>query len=117
MSKMKEQLEVDILRFFENIENQTQNDRLKTLRNLFDKYLHLNTTDYTMNDSDLFKIVSSAKQKMSNEKVPVYLGDKKKLVNQHDLPNLFVIEATVAHLSKKACLKKLAKFDKREDKL
>jgi hypothetical protein len=116
MSKLKEQLEVDIKRFLENIENQNENDKLQTLRNLFDKYLHLNTSDYLMDHSDLFSIISSSKKKFSEENVPVKLGSNKRVVNQQDLPNLFIIEATIGHLKKKDCLKKMAKFDKKKGK-
>jgi hypothetical protein len=70
-----------------------------------------------MDSIDLNQIISGAKKKFSNDKVPILLGDNKRLVNQSELPNLFVIESTIGHLNKKGCLKKLAKFDKREDKL
>lgn len=116
MSKLKEQLEVDIKRFLENIENQNENDKLQTLRNLFDKYLHLSTSDYLMDHSDLFSIISSAKKKFSEENVPIKIGSSKRTVSQQDLPNFFVIEATVGHLNRKGCLKKLAKFDKKKGK-
>lgn len=117
MKNLEEQLEVDIRRFIENIENQSQNAKVETLRNLFDKYLHLNTTDYMMDTHDLQSIIGSAKGKFSNDTFPIFLGEKKRKVSQHDLPNLCVIEATIGHLKKNGCLKKLPKFDKREDKL
>ena len=113
MSKLKEQLEVDIKRFFENIENKNQNDKNEILRNLFDKYLHLNTSDYLMDKTDLGQIISSSKHKFSNDKVPIHLGTAKHKINSHDLANFFVIEATINHLNKKDCLKKMAKFDKK----
>lgn len=117
MKNLKEQLDVDIRRFIENIENQSQNDKVQTLRDLFDKYLHLNTSDYMMDSYDLNTIISNAKNKFANDTFPIYLGSKKRLVSQHDLPNLCVIEATVGHLKKNGCLKKMPKFDKREDEL
>lgn len=117
MSKLKEQLDVDILRFLENIENQSQNSKIQTLRDLFDKYLHLNSCDFIMDAHDLNCIISDAKNKFSTAKMPIHLGQNKRLVRQSELPNLCVIEATIGHLSKKDCLKKIPKFDKREDKL
>ena len=116
MSDIEDQLEVDIKRFLENIENQSKNSRVDSLRHLFQKYLHLNNCDYMMDKHDLQTIIGSAKQLFATETVPIYLGEKKRLVEQSELANLFVIEATVGHLDKKKCLNKIAKFDKRENK-
>lgn len=117
MSNLKEQLDVDIYRFLDNIENQSENSKVETLRNLLEKYLHLNSCDFLMNEHDLNCIISDAKNKFANNKMPIHLGSKKRLVTQSELPNLCIIEATIGHLNKKDCLKKLPKFDKREDKL
>lgn len=117
MSNLKEQMEVDILRFLENIESQSQNSKLETLRNLFDKYIHLSTCDLMMDTHDLNSIINDAKSRFSNNKMPIHLGKNKRIVTQTELPNLCIIEATIGHLSKKDCLKKSPKFDKREDKL
>lgn len=116
MSELKKQLEVDVLRFFEQIDTQNSNDKVKTLRNLLDKYLHLNTSDYMMDDHDLRSIVSDAKARFARDNMPIFLGDHKRKVAPGDIPNLCVVEATIAHLNGKDCLKKLPKFDKREDK-
>jgi hypothetical protein len=113
---LKKQLDTDILRFLENIRNQTENDQIQTLRHLFDKYIHLNTADYVMDSYDLQRIVSSAKQNFSTNNMKIFLGERKVPVTSGDLPNLCVIEATVDHLSRIGCLKRLPKFDKREDR-
>ncbi len=113
---LKDQLDVDIMRFLENIESQSHSDRIQTLRNLFDKYLHLNSCDLMMDYHDLITIINGAKNKFSSDSVPIRLGEKKKLVTQTELPNLFVIESTISHLNRNGCLKKLPRFDKREDK-
>jgi hypothetical protein len=117
MSKLKEQLEVDILRFLENIENQNTTDKIQTLRDLFDKYIHLSKSDYMMDAHDLTVIINDAKNRFVTQTMPVHLGATKRLVGAVDLPNLCLIEATVGHLNKKDCLKKMPRFDKREDKL
>lgn len=116
MSKLKEQLEVDILRFLENIETQNTSDKIQTLRHLFDKYLHLSQAELLLDAHDLSVIINNAKSIFATQSVPIHLGVTKRPVGPADLPNLCVIEATVAHLNKKDCLKKMAKFDKREDK-
>ena len=117
MSKLKEQLEVDILRFLENIETQNTSDKIQTLRHLFDKYLHLSQAELLLDAHDLSIIINDAKNRFAIQSVPVHLGVTRRPVGPMDLPNLCVIEATVGHLNKKDCLKKMAKFDKREDKL
>ena len=59
---LEQQLNSDIIRFLENIRNQTENDKIKTLRQLFDKYIHLNKVEYLMDNYDLNAIIGSAKQ-------------------------------------------------------
>lgn len=114
---LEQQLNSDIIRFLENIRNQTENDKVKTLRQLFDKYIHLNKAEYLMDNHDLNAIIGSAKHNFSNNNMKIFLGERKVPVTQGNLPNLCVIEATIGHLNKIGCLKKLPKFDKREDKL
>ena len=113
---IKEQLEVDIATFLEQIKTQHRNDQLITMRNLLNKYIHLSTSDYMMDGHDLRSIIGIAKSSFASNTFPVYLGAHKKVVNQVDLPNLCVIEATISHLKKKDCLKKIAKFDYKENK-
>lgn len=117
MSSIKEQLEVDIVRFFEQIENQDINSQRQTLRNLLDKYIHLSTSDYVMDSNDLREILGTAKSNFANEKAIIDLksGAMYRRVQQGELANFFVIEATIKHLNKKECLKRLAKFYKKED--
>lgn len=112
---LKEQLNSDIIKFFDNIRNQTKNDQVETLKQLLDKYIHLNKSDYLMDSYDLNKILGSAKQNFSNNNMKIFLGERKVPVVQGDLPNLCVIEATIGHLNKIGCLKKIPKFDKREN--
>lgn len=117
MSKLKEQLEVDILRFLENIETQNTSDKIQTLRHLFDKYIHLSQAELLLDAHDLAVIVNNAKSIFASQSMPVHVGPNKRLISPVDLPNLCVIEATIEFLNKKDCLKKMIKFDKREDKL
>jgi hypothetical protein len=116
MNDLEKQLDVDIMRFLENIEKQNTTDRIKTLKNLFEKHLHLHSSDFMMNHSDLLTIIDNAKNNFSNQTMPIYLGEKKKLVNPSDLPNLCVIESAVTHFNKNNCLKRIPFFDKKDDK-
>lgn len=115
MSKLKEQLDVDILRFLENIETQNYSDKIQTLRHLLDKYIHLSKAELLLDAHDLSVIVNDAKTIFASQSVPVHIGATKRLVSPGDLPNLCVIEATITLLNKKDCLKKIPRFDKRED--
>ena len=103
-SSIKEQVEVDILRFFEQIETQ-------------DKYIHLSTSDHLMDYYDLNSIISSAKNKFANEKITRHLksGIMNRKVSPDEVANLLVIEATIGHLNKIECLKKLPRFDYKDD--
>ena len=116
MSDLKKQLEVDIKRFIDNIENQSDADKIQTLRNMFKTHLHLHTCDYMMDKHDLQTIIGGAKGNFSRDAMPIYLGAKKRIVDQNELPNMMVIESTISYLNKNDCLKKMPKFDKREDK-
>ena len=116
MSDIKNQLDTDILNFFKNIETQSVNDQVQTLKNLFNKHLHLHTCDHKMDYYDLMKIVNLAKGKFADRSFPVYLGDPRKLVPQNELTNLCVIECVVEYLNQNDCLKKMPKFDYKEDK-
>lgn len=117
-SNIKEQLEVDISRFFEQIENQNFNDQKETLRILFDKYLHLTRSDYMMDMHDLREIVGMAGNKMANENIVRFLpsGNQKVKISQDQIVKLLIIESTIGHLNKKDCLKKIAKFDYKDNK-
>lgn len=117
MSNLKEQIEVDIKRFFEQIDTQSYDDQTKTLRNLLDKYVHLSTADYLMDSHDLRTIIGSAKSLFAQKTFPMFLGEKTRKVESSDQPNLCVIEAVIGHLNKNDCLKRLPKFDYREDRL
>jgi hypothetical protein len=116
VSDIKDELEMDIINFFQHIENQDINTQKQTLRNLFDKYIHLTRSTYMMDSHDLRQIISNAKSLFSKESAVIYLksGSISRKVQQDELANLFVIESTISHLSKKECLKKLPKFDKKE---
>lgn len=113
---IKEELEHDVVAFFEQIENQDINAQRQTLRNLMDKYIHLTKSTHIMDSHDLREIISDAKSRFVRESAVVYLksGSLTRRVQQDELANLFVIESTVAHLNKKDCLKKLAKFEKKD---
>jgi len=117
MIEIKKQLDIDIDSFFHNIETQMISDQKKSLRDLFEKYLHLNTCDLVMDKSDLLSIVSKSKHLYANERMPIHVGKYKTQLDQEENRKICLIEATIMHLNSKECLKKTPKFDKRDDTL
>ena len=111
----EDELDIDIMRFFEQIENQEPNDKIKTLRLLMDKYIHLSKSSHMMDNADLFNIISQAKSMFARKAFPVFFGERCSKVLQSDQPNLCVIESTIVYLNKNDCLKKMPKFDYREN--
>lgn len=111
----KENLEADILAFFRQIENQSIDDQRQTLRLLIDKYIHLTTATMLMDKHDLEVIVSTAKGLMAQKTFPAFLGKNKRRVGEDEQATICIIESTVSHLNKNDCLKRLPKFDYRED--
>lgn len=112
---VRETLEADIIAFFKQIESQNTNDQRQTLRLLIDKYIHLTTSSMLMDKHDLEVIVSSAKTLMSQKTFPAYLGNNKRRVGEEEQATVCIIESTISHLNKNDCLKRLPKFDYRED--
>jgi hypothetical protein len=81
------------------------------------RYSGVGASEKKIGHQDLFDIIGSAKQKFATENLSIFLGQDKRKVDPKDMANLCVIEATIGHLNKIGCLKRLVKFDKREDKI
>ena len=116
MRYMKEtqNLDSDIIRFFKDIEKQSESDKIHTLRLLMDKYIHLSKSDFIMDKFDLNEIIGRAKKDIVDKVLPVKMGKMETNVPETDVPNLCIVESTISHLNKNGCLKKLAKFDYRK---
>ncbi len=112
--RLSEEIDTDIHRFFDQVEDQLPEDKRKTLKLLLDKYIHLSTVDHLMDKNDYESIVSAAKYKYSNETFKESMGKTHRKIHPTEQANLFVIEATITHLSSNDCLKKNAKFDYNE---
>jgi hypothetical protein len=115
MPKFNTEIDADIRRFFDDIEKQSTNDKHITLKLLLDKYIHINTCDFIMDEKDLRSIISIAKGTFSTETIPSHIGENKYKINPIDIPNLCMIEATISHLSKNDCFKKIPKFNKKKE--
>jgi len=113
---LKEEVEVDIKRFFEHMDSQNSIDREETLRNLLDKYVHLTTAEHILSPYDLAMIVGGANTLFKSKSMPTYIGPKLAKTCQSDEIHLCVIESTITVLNSHDCLKKLPKFDYRDNK-
>lgn len=107
---IKENVDQDINAFFDQIEGQSSSDKKQSLRNLMEKYIHLTTSEYHMDERDLRKIIDRAKSIMSNKTMPVYLGQKAAEIKQEELMPMCVIESSVEYFNSKECLKRRPKF-------
>jgi hypothetical protein len=111
---IEDQLESDIVAFFQNIEKQDSGDRKKTLRMLMDKYVHLFSTPVMLDKHDFDMIKSQAHSFFVNSAFPKKLGSNRREVSNYEATTLSVIEGTISVLNGKECFKKLPKFDYRD---
>jgi hypothetical protein len=112
--KNEQNLDFDILNFFNDIKNQSQADQILTLRLLLDKHIHLNKSDHLMDKIDFNEIIGNAKKIIIEKTLPIKIGKNESPISENEVLNLCVIEATIMALHKRACLKKIPKFDYKE---
>jgi hypothetical protein len=113
-SDLENRLKVDMESFFTDIENQTEEDKRKSLVVLLDKYIHLTKSDYLMDETDLLNIVAGAKTIFVHKSFPICIGKRNKQISQEEQRIVCIIESIILHLNNKECLKKLPKFDYKE---
>lgn len=113
---LKDQIDGDISSFFKNIENLGINDQKDTLRILLSKYAQLSSSEFLMDKINLDSIIDNAKTLMSTKTMPMFIGAKKKKVPEHEQATVCIIESTISHINKNDCLKRLPKFDYRDNK-
>ena len=108
---LKDQLKDDINGFFTQIETLSNYNKKETLKNLIDKYVHLNSSDTSLNKEDFKTIIEGAKRNYHTLDCPSYIGDGfESRVENDDFPKLCLIESTISHLNSLECFKKLPKF-------
>jgi hypothetical protein len=111
-----EDIEKDVMDFYNEMDDMSRLEKIQKLRSLLEKYSRKSSSDHIMNISDLNDIVGYAKSIYAQKTFPAFLGYEKKKIEQHKQANLCVIESTIRYLNQKDCLKKMPKFDYREDK-
>lgn len=115
MNTPEREMELDIQKAIQEMHKKSDTDKALILKELLDKYIEKTTSDHSMGPLDLLEIIQNAKNNFSTQKMPIYLGERKKKVDPSDLPNLCVVESTISYLNKHHCLRRIAKFDKRDD--
>jgi len=113
---LKEELEQDISRFFNDIEKMTDGDKKKTLLNLFDKYIHLSSVTVLFNKQDFERIKGNGIALYNDRAWPKKFNNSYLEISASEAPHMCWVEATIAYLNGKDCLKKLPKFDYKESK-
>lgn len=111
---IKDQLEADIHAFFENIEKQLPESKVKTLRLLIDKYAHLSSTPVLLDKNDFEMIKSNAHRFFVDSSFPKKVGSNKREIGSDEANVLSIIEGTITMLNGRECFRKLPKFDYRD---
>lgn len=110
MQELEGKISQDALEFIGSIDKMSHGDKIDLLKLLLKKYALLATSDVTLDKKDLSDIISKAKQNFTDITIPVELEGSETPVHQTEIANLCVIEATIGHLNKNSCLKRIPKF-------
>lgn len=110
MEDLEMQIKQDILQYMNISEKMSYNDKIDFLMMIFKKHILINKSDVMLHKKDLQEIISRSKQLFSEMPVPVEMDGSDTPLNQMEIPNLCVVESTIAFLNKNNCLKKLPKF-------
>lgn len=107
----------DVMEALETIETQSHSDKVKTLSLLLEKYAHRNKAEHLMDYHDLQAIIEGAKNRASSRSFAkcLMLRSLTKRINTDENLSLCLIESTVEHINKLDCLKRLPKFDYRDE--
>ena len=111
MQDLENKISQDVLEFMSSTDKMSYGDKVELLKLLLKKYALLATSDVTLDKKDLHDIISASKQNFTNITIPVELEGSEVPVHQTEIANLCVIEATIGHLNKNSCLKRIPKFN------
>ena len=108
----------DVIETLSTLETQCHSDKVQTLTLLLNKYQHLNKVDHLMDYHDLQSIVNQSKKILESMSCPKFLksGILTKRIEQGDQIHLALAEATINRINRLDCLKRLPRFDYRENK-
>lgn len=104
-----QQIEKDLREYLEREPNLRREDRLTYLTTIFNKHLDINKLEHVVNYKDFLNIVSFAKTRMSNMKLPVRLTNRQ--LETSEATHLAIIDSFISYLNKNSLLKKFIKFD------
>lgn len=115
MNTPERQMELDIQEVVQKMDKKSDADKALIIQELLNKYIEKTTSNHLMGPLDLLEIIGNAKNLFATQTMPIYLGPTKKIVDPSNLANLCVIESTVSYLNKHSCLRRIAKFDKKDN--
>lgn len=104
-----QQIEKDLREYLEKEPNLRREDRLAYLTTIFNKHLDINKLEHVVNFKDLFSIISFAKTRMGNMKLPIRISNKQ--LETSEATHVATIDSFISYLNKNSLLKKFVKFD------
>lgn len=104
-----QQIEKDLREYLAQEPNLRNADKLRYLQAIFEKYLEISKLEHVVNKGDLYEITSMAKNRFSNQKLPMFIT--RKAVEPEEFRNIAVMEAFINYLNGRHLLKRLIKFD------
>lgn len=110
MRELESTIKRDVLEFMSCANKMSYEDKVELLQLLLKKYALLATSDVALDKKDLHDIISTSKQIFTDIVIPIELEGSQTPVHQTEIANLCVIEATIGHLNKNSCLKRIPKF-------
>jgi len=112
MSEFEQFIEDEIKQMLQQIESQEDFDKIQTVKNLLDKYIHLSKSDFLIDFHDFNYIISHSKLMAGNDTFPIYLEPNGREINNNLIPAYCIINSTIGFLNSKECLRKLPRFKK-----
>jgi len=112
---LKDEIDQDVLVFFDKIDGLGHRDKVEMLRLILKKYALLSQADCLLDKHDLLDISSKAKKNMSEDNGVVFLGERRSRLDYDEIRMKCIADAVISVLNHKECFKRLPKFDVRED--
>ena len=106
-----QQIDRDLREYLEKEPNLRREDRLVYLKSIFNKHLEFGQLGHMINRSDLYEIMSNAKNFFTKTSFPIKVSGNELYPGEES--NVLVIESVLSYLNKSNLLKKIIKIDYR----
>ena len=104
-------LEQDIRQSLKQMKGMLYEDKVKTLKLLMDKYIHLNNAVLLMTRFDFDQIKGGARNMFIDRSWPKQLEGDVGTIHHENATTMCLIESTIQHLNGAGCLKRSPKFN------